>query len=794
MAEDKEVQAFVCVRPTDNFASDAIELLPDGKSLNIHAQKDKQRGYINNQILNWNFSTSGVLHNASQEEVYNSCAAHLVTRTLDGYNGTIFAYGQTGGGKTYSMTGTVNDYRHRGIIPRALAQLFKEIGERHEQDITARVSYLEIYKEEIFDLLCTLPNANTDTAEITVTEDNKGHIQIKGLTQHCVKTEEEALNLLFEGDLNRVIGEHQLNHRSSRSHCIFMINVESRSRTESNTKYTLSKLNLVDLAGSERLKKTNSTGFTETEAMHINRSLTFLEQTAIALEDKRREHVPFRQSKLTHVLKDAFGGRCNTVMLANIYGESAHLEETLSTLRFASRVMNIVCVPAVNDYIDPMRLAYAYEQEIKCLREELAMYDTLTNRNQISYEPLSDVQISDIQSEVTKYVDDATQEIPVVNLRQTQEVFRQFRKKLLSMEESIEQKLREKYNFVEKGTDPEKNSDSALMVPSRPGQVGESDEQSFGAGKPGAGVKVANPSAMAVIRKQNKKQGLTQPDSATERKPSRLDGGDAQSPTHSANKQASGIQSEDVITKEAFDTFRPCSPPSKEDAFEQYKNESGSDLNGVLNENKDVLREKVCEMKQLTTVINATKHEIDCVKEELGRLQQSKENTDQEVSSSGEPILDQDEFLILNKLKGLKQSYRSDYAKLKNKQADVNYCETLVAKCREKLLEEFEQWYTDCFCSMKMDAPSPENGYGLDEEKVNTHPVLKLRPCADGDEQFDAVRTDALSRHQESMPFYNARMQTEKRRMLHGTTRSVRPGSVQKIRPSAPPNTLLVQA
>merc|ERR1712048_1372152 len=104
--------------------------------------------------------------------------------------------------------------------------------------------------------------------------------------------------------------------------------------------------------------------------------------------------------------------------------------------------------------------------------------------------------------------------------------------------------------------------------------------------------------------------------------------------------------------KEAFDTFRPCSPPSKEEAFEQYKNESGSDLNGVLNENKDVLREKVCEMKQLTTVINATKHDIDCVKEELARLQQSKESADQEVSSSGEPILDQDEFVTLNKLKG----------------------------------------------------------------------------------------------------------------------------------------------
>lgn len=800
MAGDRKVQAFVRIKPTDNFATEAIELLPDNKSLNIHAQKDKRRGYINNQILDWNFSTSGVLHNASQEEVYNSCASQLVTRTLDGFNSTIFAYGETGGGKTYSMTGTVDDYRHRGIIPRALTQLFKEITDRHEQDISARISYLEIYKEEIFDLLSTLPNTSTDSTEMSVTEDDHGRIQIKGLSHHSVKTEEEALNLLFEGDLNRVISEHQLNHKSSRSHCIFTIYVESHSRTESNTKYTVSKLNLVDLAGSERLKKTQSSGATEAEAMHINRSLTFLEQTAIALEDKNREHVPFRQSKLTHVLKDALGGRCHTVMLANIWGESSQIEETLSTLRFASRVMNIICEPAVNHYIDPMRLAHAYECEIKCLREELTMYDTLTNRNQISYEPLSDVQISDIQTEVAKYVEDSTQEIPIVNLRQTKEVFQQFRKMLICAEDSVEQRLREKYNMFEKGEESEKAADGTLIVPNRPGQVGEPDGQGFAAGKPGPGVKVANPSAMAVIRKK-KQQGRGQQDSATERKPSRLERADAQSPTHSVNKQASGSQSDEVVAKDDVEASpRPSTPPCKEAAFEQYKQETGQDLNRVMTENKEILRGKVCELKQLTTKINATKRDIDVAKEQLSQLQLSKENEDREVSCNGEPILDQEEFNVLSQLKGLKQSYRCDYQKLTNQRTDVNYCEALVARCREKLLAEFEEWYIDCFGVASLEdgvsASNTEGGAALPQEddKARTHPVLKHRPCADGDEKFDAVRTEALSRHQESIPFYNAKMQTEKRRMLHGTPRSVRPGSVHKSRHNAPPNSLLVQA
>ena len=127
-----------------------------------------------------------------------------------------------------------------------------------------------------------------------------------------------------------MIGYHQLNRCSSRSHCIFTIHIESHSHTQSNTKYTVSKLNMVDLAGSERLGKTQSKGATELEAMHINKSLTFLEQAVIALEDKTREHIPFRQSKLTHILKDSIGGKCHTVMLANIWGEKSQIEETVS--------------------------------------------------------------------------------------------------------------------------------------------------------------------------------------------------------------------------------------------------------------------------------------------------------------------------------------------------------------------------------------------------------------------------------------------------------------------------------
>ena len=135
----------------------------------------------------------------------------------------------------------------------------------------------------------------------------------------------------LQGETNRIISYHQLNRYSSRSHCIFTIFVNSRSKTISNTSYTLSKLNLVDLAGSERIGKTLSEGKTQEESVYINKSLTFLEQTIIALSDRRRDHVPYRQSKLTHVLKNSLGGRCQTVMIGNVWGEASQLEETVSS-------------------------------------------------------------------------------------------------------------------------------------------------------------------------------------------------------------------------------------------------------------------------------------------------------------------------------------------------------------------------------------------------------------------------------------------------------------------------------
>ena len=135
---------------------------------------------------------------------------------------------------------------------------------------------------------------------------------------HVCDFEEDALNMLFEGEINRSYAAHEMNSHSSRSHCIYTIHIEQRSRVESLEKMIYSKLHLVDLAGSERVKKTNTSGGQLVEARHINKSLSYLEQVVLALSDRKRDHVPYRQTTLTNFLRDSLGGNCKTVVIANV--------------------------------------------------------------------------------------------------------------------------------------------------------------------------------------------------------------------------------------------------------------------------------------------------------------------------------------------------------------------------------------------------------------------------------------------------------------------------------------------
>jgi len=496
VGKKKKVTCFVRLKPTSNFADDMIELCSDEKTINIHTNR-KGRGVdgaVNNQMTDWSFKLDGLLNNATQEQVYDAVAEDLVHQVMEGYNGTILAYGQTGAGKTFTMTGATESYRHRGLIPRSIAQVYRELEERQDQAITVRVSYLEIYNETMFDLLSTLPDVAGSSLDgnLNIIEDESGGISVKGLRCLIAQNEEEALNLLFEGETNRAIAMHSLNKASSRSHCIFTLHVESRSRVQSDAKYTVSKLNLVDLAGSERLGKTQSEGKTQTEAMYINKSLTFLEQTIIALADKRREHVPHRQSKLTHFLKDSIGGNCNTLMVAAIWSESHHIEETISTLRFATRMMCVAIEPALNEHFDPTIQVKKMEKELRSLKQELAMYDMLTSRTNVNYEPLAQQQLFEIKNQVRRYLDGQIDEIELKNVRQIQAVFSAFKEVVSKMEAETEERLKEKYVMVPRGDEEAtlgETGGSQSKLSGSVTRVGEPDGPGFSVGQAPSGSK-----------------------------------------------------------------------------------------------------------------------------------------------------------------------------------------------------------------------------------------------------------------------------------------------------------------
>ncbi|KAJ3071202.1 Kinesin- protein 6 [Podochytrium sp. JEL0797] len=295
---------------------------------------------------------------------------------MEGYNGTIFAYGQTGSGKTFTITGGAERYADRGLIPRTLQYIFKEAKARTGCHFEIGISYLEIYNENGYDLLDSTRDAKKleDLPKVRLQEDETQTIHVQNLSNVTAANEEEALNLLFVGDTNRMIAETPSNPASSRSHCIFIINIMGKKDGED--RMWRSKLHLVDLAGSERTSRTGITGNLFKEASYINLSLHYLEQVIVALHEKslgKRSHIPYRNSMMTSILRDSLGGNCMTTMVATVSPEDELIDESISTCRFAQRVALISNTAKVNEEVDPRLIIARLRREIVRLKAELAV-------------------------------------------------------------------------------------------------------------------------------------------------------------------------------------------------------------------------------------------------------------------------------------------------------------------------------------------------------------------------------------------------------------------------------------
>ncbi|KAH6940454.1 hypothetical protein HPB50_000061 [Hyalomma asiaticum] len=322
--------------------------------------------------------------NSKQMDLYDETFRPLVDSVLLGFNGTIFAYGQTGTGKTYTMEGIPNNPECRGVIPNSFEHIFSHIARSHNQQYLVRASYLEIYQEEIRDLI-----SKDQSKRLELKERPDTGVYVKDLSSFVCKSIKEIEHVMAVGNQNRSVGATNMNLHSSRSHAIFIITVEhSDLGPDGKHHIRVGKLNLVDLAGSERQAKTGTSGDRQKEAIKINLSLSALGNVISALVDGKSSHMPYRDSKLTRLLQDSLGGNAKTIMVANIGPASYNYEETLTTLRYANRAKNIRNRPRVNE--DPKdALLREFQQEISRLKAQLAARDIKKKKKRPSSKEVS---------------------------------------------------------------------------------------------------------------------------------------------------------------------------------------------------------------------------------------------------------------------------------------------------------------------------------------------------------------------------------------------------------------------
>ena len=328
-------------------------------TLTFHSSQEKS-------IYSFNFDKI-FIPSSTQKDIYEDCAKNIIDSVLFGYNGSVVAYGLTGTGKTYTIEGKADDENIKGIIPRAIKEIFKYIYNNENTEFLLKVSIIEIYQEKIKDLI-------NNNININLKEDNLKKIYLENLSEHYVYTPEDIFSLLERGNNNRAKSHINLNEYSSRSHYIFILTIFQNNKKDKIIKN--SKLFLVDLAGSEKIPKCEEERKSLEEENITNKSINTLEKIINNLADGKNIHIPYKESKLTGVLQESFGGNSKTSLIITCSPSIYHECQTLSNLRFGEKAKKIKNKPIINKELTIDQ----YKKLIEDLNEKIKNKDIRINQ------------------------------------------------------------------------------------------------------------------------------------------------------------------------------------------------------------------------------------------------------------------------------------------------------------------------------------------------------------------------------------------------------------------------------
>ncbi|XP_038199714.2 kinesin-like protein KIF6 [Arvicola amphibius] len=725
------IQIFARVKPPERKQQQGIYSIDEDEkstpSLEILLPRDLADGFVNNKRESYKFKFQRIFdQDAKQEIIFEIIAKPVAQSVLAGYNGTIFAYGQTGSGKTFTITGGAERYSDRGIIPRTLSYIFEQLQKDSSKIYTTHISYLEIYNECGYDLLDPRHEASKleDLPKVTILEDPDQHIHLKNLSLHQATTEEEALNLLFLGDTNRMIAETPMNQASTRSHCIFTVHLTSKEPGSATLRRA--KLHLVDLAGSERVAKTGVGGLLLTEAKYINLSLHYLEQVIIALSEKRRTHIPYRNSVMTSVLRDSLGGNCVTTMIATLSLEKRNIDESISTCRFAQRVALIKNEAVLNEEIDPKLMITRLQKEIADLKAELAMAT-----GEWRTEALTEEELQQLEKLIASFLEDQDPESRLevgADMRKIHRCFHHF-KKLLSDKDSMKNTV-----FSEATHQPcqEPLKDEELtklrdLLKQRDNEINI---------------------LVNMLKKEKKKTQDVLLLSSTEKTDARVPRnspftpGSPAGPSTSASSALSQAQDLSICRHRSSLLHRKTGMREemslgRQEAFEIFKRDHADSV--TIDDNRQILKQRFSEAKALGESINQTRSKIGRLKDAITQrhLQQVALGISENMVTPSIPDLQEEK--LRSQLEEEKTKYKTTFTQLKALKVEIEHLQLLMDKAKVKLQKEFEVWWAEEATNLQVYSPAMDPQEHLKPVPQQDQPQLLLKKSSQGWEAKDGV-------------------------------------------------------